>query len=1760
MDDPNTDFADTSVQAQQPQPDYQAPQISPQDSQPTSAAGLSLTPEDADTQSKLSITPTDTPPALSRDVLADKAAKYDYALGDKSPGAGPLFDSLNNGGDDLERQRAAIGEQIQGRAVKNNLIQNILTGKGGDLNQSDISTVMQLRDSEAVDPQTVMEKLYARRLTNEMLTTGLTTTDKSTWNDAVQENPERSYGIADAFEKITAQNEVDVKILDELMAKWKDTSWYDAAHQFGENQIPGLLWWDTHNAIPGLGTSAFLPGSNLQEQRTFLKTLPPEQYEQALRAALGPLEHKNLSTAIAWMSAMHEFSSSDQNLYNFRGISDLTFVGGAGLNVATKTAQLGMALAGVARARSLVRNLSAAKVLDAGGNVPAAVHAQVIADLSTRAAKTGQSVSDLTQNAMSIFNINKVMTGAKDFLSAVQVVRLENQLTKTATDLIDTQLQGTLYVDRITRNSDALGNLVESTTNDFKKLFNRANDSIISVSHINSEDTFNNDAIKVELGKRPGQIAEAAATTPAKQARIDTLTKQVSDLQAAHDAIPDNAPEKAPAASKLASTQAKLVKAQGTATTQVKLAVSLGKPDATLFSSYKAANRYATEDLGLRKYTVENRGGRFFIQTYHYADETDPTVRAALLNDTDAKTSRGFFKNIFFNYLRSPDEKLGTTLVKELKAVYGESMLMGSLKRALKPVEGLSGTEKENLSRFASRLQETPNPNTGGRGVFADNVSEFNKFYYDQFKELPTFKQTQAYFSYRQVNDANYMNYNLGLGTQKFRKGLMNFELPYDMKAPSPNPMTSVSTGAVKNLSNKIEGKILDRIPWETKGKEPTAGILIWDRDPTKIKRIPFSAAPNNLDTMIKQQGLTIINPSEVGERALRSTPALKDIIPEGNISMILTKEHNASTLDLKQVPYLPGGHVQYPNGWMLSQPNIVISGQTKNKKGIPNKPDFENMNQKRVSTYYGDKNMRMFDTEKDADKYLPRYEKARQLLEESRDLYAAKQGGQGAAKRAELDNHLQSTLPHTVDEFRDMFKQTTKDPEAGIFDLHTPFYKRYINQSVEQSAQLSRMKNSAGELKYPNFRREQDSVFNLYKGLDTAMGMEKSEPILTINDIGSVSNPSYKMVHQRTIDPFVAMDQAGSYLVRGRYLNDIKIKMAEQFVQEFGHLVDKIPQGDQLQDPINTLINGSLRSDGTATYAAAKDYQVVAKEFFNIKNDMDKERSAFKRKMLEGIFNKYGKEWGVAAEPWLMHKIPSAPAFMRSAAFHLKMLSPHQLFMQISTAAHAAAILGPKEAMIGTMLSSYYRAAMFTRDPGVIDGIASKVESMWGMPKAQWIESLTGLQRSGMMYVGREVGAMTDHFDVGQAIGNPVSNVAAAGRWFFNEGERIARLTAWAMGYREWRAANPALSFDNAAIKNVRYRADMLTGNMSSQSNASWQKGWAGVPTQFWGYNVRVTEQFLGKRLTSAEKSRMFWTYGALYGYPQMGNLFMPMWPMADWTRNQFLKNNVNPDQITGGTSPVIDTVGDVAFNGILGYLAELGAGETTNFNSRYGLGNSSISDLFDGSKSTFDAMIGAGGGVMGEILTEMEPFGKSLISTFNPHGSDYPITWNDFNNALTVQQGYSDFRKWFESYNTGTYILKSGKPVDSKAGSYKPSEAALKVLFGIQPRHVTDLFMMNADDKQIKESQRQASIDIINRFHASLQPNISDEERLAYRGQAHQLCVANAFTTEQCGELMKNAIAGRESIVNDLWKDMRTAPKDRVDAFKKILREGQP
>ena len=108
-----------------------------------------------------------------------------------------------------------------------------------------------------------------------------------------------------------------------------------------------------------------------------------------------------------------------------------------------------------------------------------------------------------------------------------------------------------------------------------------------------------------------------------------------------------------------------------------------------------------------------------------------------------------------------------------------------------------------------------------------------------------------------------------------------------------------------------------------------------------------------------------------------------------------------------------------------------------------------------------------------------------------------------------------------------------------------------------------------------------------------------------------------------------------------------------------------------------------------------------------------------------------------------------------------------------------------------------------------------------------------------------------------------------------FNSGERMSRMTAITIAFREFRKKFPNVSpLSNEGRSWITRREQDLTINMTNASRSVVQSGLWKVPTQWLSYTMRAMEAIFvgGKGLSKAERARLFMTMGPMFGLAGFG------------------------------------------------------------------------------------------------------------------------------------------------------------------------------------------------------------------------------------------------------------------------------------------------
>jgi hypothetical protein len=363
----------------------------------------------------------------------------------------------------------------------------------------------------------------------------------------------------------------------------------------------------------------------------------------------------------------------------------------------------------------------------------------------------------------------------------------------------------------------------------------------------------------------------------------------------------------------------------------------------------------------------------------------------------------------------------------------------------------------------------------------------------------------------------------------------------------------------------------------------------------------------------------------------------------------------------------------------------------------------------------------------------------------------------------------------------------------------------------------------------------------------------------------------------------------------------------------------------------------------------------------------------------------------------------------LRSFAFDVKMgmFNPDQYIVQASSALSIMAI----SPMNGLKAAASYlplRIAMVNTNPDVLKALYKRSGAFTGMTEKEFLESVDYMRRSGRFQVNQNIQELNSSYDITRGM---VSKVREAGRIPFNEGDRVARLMATNVAYREFRKAYPVLDTSTESgfrimDEFITQRADALTMNMTRASAAWWQQGFMSLPTQWLSYNAKLTESiFFGRNLSGAEKLRLGLAQILFFGGAGI--------PLGGKVINAFV------DESSEGIDKDAYTL---LRYGLLDFTLSQITGEDTAMSGRLGVGDGIYQIYEDFLDKNFVELIG------GPSLAIATDTGSSAITLVGSlFFSDVSLQQYDLTKVL---RNISTFDKGVKAY----YLMQTGEFIDKK------------------------------------------------------------------------------------------------------------------------------
>lgn len=1115
------------------------------------------------------------------------------------------------------------------------------------------------------------------------------------------------------------------------------------------------------------------------------------------------------------------------------------------------------------------------------------------------------------------------------------------------------------------------------------------------------------------------------------------------------------------------------------------MSIRIGTTEAKPFDDPDVAYVTARDVYGIPKeaFTVKQEGNNFFIDVERALDETKDNVRDKMViptNQVPKPTSAfGRMADLFLGSIRSPAETSSPLNRSNRNVVaLAQEASLKFVRDVVNELGALSKKERGDFNRIITMNRDFENPATSQRGMFYKNVGELEQSYLDTFNRLPTEKETAVYFSYVQLSDYDWVLRNTTMLRDKERLGLKQYSFEFQPLQEAESAM-GVS---YKTQTPKFEGKEVDFVPWNS----DHLSILVYD-PVTKAPQIVNRNAPGEtramVDRMFKEEGYKVVQLSNPLGRPLKEVTGSSE-----PIQYVITKAFEKTPLDMKQVNYAPGGHVQYKGEYWVKQPKITT--------GLGG-----------ARSYEGDTVAFNFTTQAQANKFTAAMEKGRQLI--------------NAKDEAGLAAHLADTLPYSPSSFKKMFA------DGGYYDLKQPF------KTVQSGRRI--IDDHADELRGsgPALKDLSKGDYNLTDEVDRKFTGERSMAGKTIVESGTDENPVFDVVDAPLIDPLSTLSRGIGQATRSRFFGDMKVAAAEQFIEEFAPVL-KASREELRKYPMFYLHNPPWDEGADAAMLnQAKYTQRNAMNFIGQSTPLQKSFDWLKAKTMNRIYEKDGAEAAEIASQSAIMSSRDPTAVFRNVAFHTKlgMFNPVQWFVQAQGLAHVLAVSPTNflPAMSGYTLSTVLR---MNGSKEILEATAQKAAKL-GWKADQFKEAWELMNRSGWADVGRE-SALIDDMSDPKIFQSSVGAFLDKGTVFFKESERMIRNAAWNASYLEFRKKNPTKTISNADIGTILSRADTLSVNMTRASKSSLEQGILSIPTQFASYQARIMDQMLGKQLTTAEKARAFGTYSMLYGVPA-GIATGTGYPLYEDIKTMAIENGLDGSVLV-----------DLFIEGIPSVITSAITGENYNIAQRYGPGGFGfVRDFLNGDKTTLEIALGASGQVVKDIIGSSSVLVSGLTEVFGEGGSYEPTIHDLIDTSRTISSVNNAF-KLYAALQTGKYITKN----EVYLSDMNTFDAWFSTITGLSPREVTDAFLMSRSLKGTKEMQVEAEKGFIKYYRRALQEgaNGNNEAMEAYFKKSRSYLVIGDFRPDQYSDVLRRALDGQQSVaqrISERWIKQAPASK---------------
>lgn len=368
-------------------------------------------------------------------------------------------------------------------------------------------------------------------------------------------------------------------------------------------------------------------------------------------------------------------------------------------------------------------------------------------------------------------------------------------------------------------------------------------------------------------------------------------------------------------------------------------------------------------------------------------------------------------------------------------------------------------------------------------------------------------------------------------------------------------------------------------------------------------------------------------------------------------------------------------------------------------------------------------------------------------------------------------------------------------------------------------------------------------------------------------------------------LDPFEATAASFDTVANNASFSQYKQFSVDRFKTVFGKHLD-VPENASL----NSFLNAGVKTDKRSKKLenTVKGHQQFIKELIGYKTADDMKWQE-KVESIVGAFSKdrfLGKiNTGISSkrEQKIVSSLKEPTAKIRNITFNAKLglFNPASFIIQTLHAPVVMAI-APKHGIKSLTTYAPFRQALLIDDPRATDILNEKYNKVEGSLKdlGGLKEAVEQYKRLGFDNFGGRLAYLDAANGSNSLTGGRFSDVVEKGRFFFEEGEAISRITAFTTARRKWldkttkdtkgNLVNPTgKSADSPEaerwIANEAHR--LLLGMSRVDMQQITKGGIKGMMTQFMSYPMRALDALTNDVFTKAEKGRMLLAYFGLYG-----------------------------------------------------------------------------------------------------------------------------------------------------------------------------------------------------------------------------------------------------------------------------------------------------